>query len=227
MKLALFYHGLIYLGNPPEFLPVAVDIIHDQMEELRASGLLDAASEFHVGLNGGSETGEMANLLFPAKAKIVLHGLQCRNELRTLRLLETWLPGHEDWLVLWLHAKGATHPAGDPLRTAWRECFMRRLVRDWRRCVNDLAMGFDAASCHWLAPPDTPPTQYIFAGNMWFAKASFLRTLPSIMERARIKESGLDSIESRYESEIILGNGPRLPRVKDYCPGWRPGRAHV
>jgi hypothetical protein len=227
MKLCVFFHGLLFLGNPPELLVNAVDIIRDQMRQLKESGLLDAANEFHVGLNGGIETGEIANLLFPPKARITLHSLQCRNELRTLRLLEQWLPGHEGWFVFWFHAKGSCHPPGDPLRTAWRECSMRHLVRDWRQCVADLHHGYDAVGTHWMYPPATPPGQYIFAGNFWYARASFLKTLPSIMERARIKESGIDALESRYEAEVFLCNGPRLPTVKDYCPGWSPGRSHV
>jgi len=225
--LAIFFHGLCYLGNPPEFIPVAVDIIHDQMEELRTSGLLDAASEFHVGLNGGAETGEMANLLFPAKAQIVLHGLRARNECRTIRMIEDWVPSHKDWRVLYFHAKGCSHAADDPLRSNWRRCMMQHLVRNWRQCVFDLSAGYDAVGTHWMQPPDTPPTQYIFAGSFWWAKASFLSTLPSIMERARIKESGIDALESRFEAEVIFGNGPRLPVVKDYCPNWHPGKSHI
>lgn len=68
---------------------------------------------------------------------------------------------------------------------------------------------------------DTPPGQSIWAGNFWWAKSDFLRTLPSIMNRERIKISGLGAAESRFESEVWIGNGPRLPRVRDYHPRWR------
>lgn len=225
-RIAVFFHGLLFLGDPPQFQPQALDIITEQMWLLITSGLEDAAEEIHVGMNGGTETAELAQLIFPPKATIAYHGLQCRNEVRTILMLEQWLPGHEDWYVLWFHAKGCSHPPGDPLRTSWRQCSMKHLVENWRNCVAAMDAGHDAAGTHWMCPPQTPPTQYIFAGNMYWCKASFLATLPSIMQRARIKESGIDSIESRYEPEVILGNGPRLPRIKDFCPNWNPGRPH-
>lgn len=227
MKILIVYHCLIELGDPPKVLDNAVNIIREQMDALKSSGLLDAASEFIVGINGGDTSREIASLLIPSKAKIVMHGLQCRNECRTILELEKWLPGHDDWYVLYFHSKGCTHPAGDPLRTNWRNCSMNHLVRNWRRCVADLDRGNDAVGTHWMQPPRTPPTQYIFAGSMWWCKASFLLTLPSIMERARIKTSGLDALESRFEAEVILGHGSRLPRVKDYCPNWDFDRPHA
>jgi len=221
--VCIFYHCLFELNGA--VLPNAVDIVREQMDALKSSGLLDAASEFIVGINGGDESRDLANLLIPPKAKVVMHGLQCRNECRTIRLIEEWLPGHEDWYVLSFHAKGCTHPAGDPMRTRWRGCMQRTVVTNWRQCVADLDSVFEAVGVHWMVPPATPPGQFIFAGNFWWAKASFLKTLPSIMERDRIKVSGIDSLESRYEAEVWIGNGPRPPKVKDYHgPMWNPSK---
>lgn len=217
--IAVFYHCLFQLGD--EILPQAVDIVHGQMEQLKSSGLLDEASDMVVGCNGGPESKVFCDAILPAKARVTLHGLQCRNECRTLRLLEEWLPGHDDWYVLYFHAKGATHPPGEVIRTPWRECGMRHLVQDWRRCVADLDRGYESAGCHWMQPPLIPDTQFYFAGNFFWARASFLRTLPSLMERARIKDSGIDALESRYEAEVWIGNGPRPPTHMDYHPNWR------
>lgn len=224
MKLALFYHCVFEIDG--KWLPSAVSIVMEQMMSCESSGLLGAATEFHVGMNAGDE-GTVFSSLFPNKARISYHGVQCRNECRTIRLIEEWLPGHEDWYVLYFHAKGCTHPAGDPMRLAWRLCMEKTVIRNWRQCVSDLDHGYEAVGTHWMKPPATPPGQFIFAGSMWWCKASFLATLPSIMKRERIKQSGIDSIESRYEAEVILGNGPRPPVEKDYCPNWSPGRPHV
>ncbi len=224
MKICVVYHCIFQRGD--EFLSNAVDIVFDQMTTLNNSGLEDAATEIHCGVNGGDESRVFCVSLLPEKAKVTLHGLQCRNENRTLLMLEKWLPGHKDWYVLYFGSKGVSHPPNDPLRTAWRQCGMKHLVTDWRKCVADLDSGYESVGCHWMTPPKTPPTQYIWAGTFWWAKASYLLTLPSIMERARIKESGIDAFESRYEAEVFLGNGPRRPRIMDYCPGWNPGRPH-
>lgn len=225
--IAVFYHCLLYHGDPPDLRPVAFNIVSEQMRWMEQSGLEEAVSEMTVGINGGEESLQVAHLLIPRKAKIVLHGLESKAENLTLVQLEKWLPGHEDWYVLYFHAKGCTHSATDPLapRTNWRNCMMRHLIGNWRQCVADLDAGFESVGCHWMEPPATPPSQYIWAGNFWWAKASFLRTLPSIMERARIKQSGIASIDSRYEAEVWIGNGPRPPRVKDYHgPNWNPSK---
>jgi hypothetical protein len=222
-KLAIFYHALFRLGTPPSVLSAAIPIITEQMNALDKSGLLKEASEFHVGINDSEEECYgAAKMIFPDKAKLTFHGLQCRNECRTILMMEKWLPGNENYYVLYAHSKGASHPLGDDFSTTWRRCMMKHCVWNWRQCVEALDSGCDAAGSHFMCPPETPAGQYIFAGTIYWVKASFLLTLPSIIERSRIKMSGIDSIESRYEPEIILGNGPVLPIVKDFHPNWNP-----
>lgn len=223
--IAIFYHGLLFHGEPPEFRPAAFEIMRDHMILLHNTGLLFQAREVNVCLNGGDETFLVSQLIVPGKARIALHGLQCHNECRTILEIEKWLPTHPDWYVLYFHCKGATHKDHDPMRTVWRDCMTRACVSNWRQCVRDLDAGFEAVGCHWMVPPATPPGQHIFAGSFWWANSNFLATLPSIMQRDRIKVSGLDSIESRYEAEVWIGNGPRLPKVKDYHgPDWNPSK---
>lgn len=178
-----------------------------------------------VGINGSSESEPIARLLIPHRAQLVFHGLTSRNENPTIRELEKWLPGHEGWYVLYFHAKGTiTQSGGAENAVKWRGCMMRNLVSNWRQCVADLEAGFDSVGCHWMTYPATPKGQSIWAGTFFWAKADFLLTLPSILQRDRIKQSGLGNYESRYEAEVWIGNGPRLPRVKDYHPGWNPSK---
>ena len=223
--IAIVYHCLLYLGEPPQLLTNACDIVRSQMDALRDTGLLAAASEMVVGINGGIESDEVANLLLPNKAKRILHGLQCRNECRTIFALEQWAKTHPDWYVLYFHSKGATHASDDGYSTAWRGCMMKGVVKNWRKCIADLDAGYDAVGSHWMVPPATPPGHHIFAGNFFWVKSDFVLTLPSIMERIRINVSGIDAMISRYESEVWIGNGPRVPKVKDYHgPNWNPGQ---
>ena len=154
----------------------------------------------------------------PATVKPTFHGLQCKNELRTLLLVEEFAKTHTGWNVLYFHSKGATHPLGHELSARWRRCMMRHLVSNWRQCVQELESGFDSVGCHWMQPPQTPPGQNIWGGNFWWASSDFLRTLPSLLDTWRVKNSGIDSIDSRYEAEVWIGNGPNLPKVKDHHP---------
>lgn len=222
IPIIIYYHCLFSIED--QFLPSAVEIVMEQMAAFKQSGLADSASEFHVGINSGEEGAAFAGL-FPEKATLTFHGIQCRNELRTILMIEERLKTLDgEAYLLYTHAKGCTHPDGDYLRTRWRSCMMRNLVHNWRTCIIDLDKGYESVGCHFMQPPATPPKQYIFGGNFWWSRASYLRTLPSVMERERIKISGLDSLESRFESEVWLGNGPRPPRIKDYHPNWDPGK---
>lgn len=223
--IIVFYHCLFELEG--KLLHGAIDIVAEQMADCKASGLLDAASEFRVGMNEGDE-GEAFRELFPEKANIVFHGLQCRNECRSILMMEQWLKDHPgvEAHILYFHAKGCTHPPGDEMRTSWRQCAMGHLVMNWRKCVEALE-SVESSGCHFMKPPQTPPSQYIWAGNFFWSRASFLRTLPSIMLRDRIKVSGIDALDSRYESEVWIGNGPQPPTIKDFCPNWHPGKPHT
>ena len=216
--IAIFYHCLFQIGD--EILNSAIEVVSEQMKALKDAGLVDAASEMFAGVNGGHESRVFVESILPAKVKATYHGLESRNENLTIVMLEEWLKEHNDWHVLYFHSKGSTHGPGDPLHILganWRRCLMRGVVDNWKTCVADLESGYDSVGSHWM-PGMCDGTQNIWAGNFWWATSNFLRTVPSIYLRDRIKVSGIKSMESRYESEVWLGNAPRLPRVKDYHP---------
>lgn len=221
--IAIFFHCLFCLDRPENVLQRACQIVHGQMQMVMRSGLGDAASHFLVGVNGGLESLVYTKLFLPPKAKCVFHGLQSHAENLTIVELEKWLPAHPDWYVLYFHAKGCTHPPGSDygLRVSdpWRNTMMGHLIGNWRRCVADLDAGAEAAGCNWLTGMAQDHSQNLFGGNFWWAKSDFLRTLPSIYLRDRIKISGIAAAESRYEAEVWIGNGPRLPKVVVYTPG--------
>lgn len=224
MKLVVFYHCLFVIGEPPDILPAALEIVHEQMEQYKSSGLLDAASEFLVGVNGSKESEVFAETMLPAKAKVTYHGLASRAENLTCPvMIENWLkenPGEA--YIHYAHCKSATHAFGSEysnFANSWRRRMMFHCVTNWRQCVADLDAGYEACGSHWLTGQGHDHSQHYYAGNVWFAKASFLRTIPSIYTRQRIKDSGIAALESRYESEVHMGNGPRLPRVRNYYDG--------
>lgn len=222
IPMIIFYHCVFNIdGN---HLPSSRPIVHEQMKLLKASGLEDAASEIYVGINGDESSAIYAAGLLPAKAKLVYHGTQCRNELRTLLMIERWCKENTgEAYILTFHSKGASHaPTSDYgkfMSTPWRRRMMKHCVEDWRRCVKDLREGADAVGCHWLTEQGWDKSQHYFAGTCYWTKASFFRTIPSVMTRQRIKDSGIDALESRFEAEVHLGNGPRLPVVKNYYDG--------
>jgi len=221
MRIVVFYHCVFSINGT--HLIASRPIVHEQMKALKDSGLEDAASEIHIGINGDVSSNIYANGLLPKKATVVYHGNQCRNELRTLLMIEEWCNRNKDEAyILYFHAKGATHHPNSQyaiqMSTPWRNRMMFHCIQDWRRCVLDLRTH-DTAGCHWLTGQGWDHSQHYYAGSFWWCKASFFRTIPSVMTRQRIKDSGIDSIDSRYESEVHLGNGPKLPVAKNYYSG--------
>lgn len=217
--IAIFYHCLFQLGD--EILPNALDVVTEQMVALKGSGLEDAATEIHCGVNGGVESEVYAKGLLPPKASIKYHGLQSRSENLTLVGMENWVKTHPGWAVLYFHAKGSTHALGSSYGTFagnWRKRMMHYCVNNWQFCVKDLET-YEAVGCHWLSGQGWDHSQHYFAGTMFWVRSEFWATIPSIFTRQRIKDSGIASLESRYEAEVILGNGPRLPIIKNYYAG--------
>jgi len=236
MRLAVFYHCLLFMGQPPELLDKALVVVTEQMAQLKSSGLESAAEEIHIGINGGEES-ELFRELFPAKAQITHHGLKSKSENLTCVMMENWVKTHLGWAVLYFHAKSATYKIGDARGTMgdnWRHRMMWHCVDNWQQCVNDLDQ-FEAVGCHWTCfqkgqfhkgawcpcrnEARDYQSQHYFAGTFFWVRSEFWATIPSLYTRQRIKDSGIDSLESRFEAEVIIGTGPRLPRVNSYHDG--------
>jgi len=221
MRIAVYYHCLFQFGDPTAIAPGATRIVLEQMAAMRQSGLLDAADKFVVGVNGGDESDARIKLCFPEKAKVIKHGLASRAENLTIMAMWDWvkaLSTHEDWAILYFHAKGCTHaPSSDYAQFAgrWRTSMMKYCVTNWRQCVKDLESGNDVACTYWMWDMGSDKSQHIPAGNFLWTKASFVRKLPSMYLRDRIKQDGIAAASSRYEAEVAWGNGPR-PVVKTY-----------
>lgn len=220
MKIAVFYHALFSHGNPREFRIGAWNIVSEAMQALNQSGLTEAAEEIHICYNGSEEERDFAQVIAPAKAQIVCHGLESFAENLTIVRLWEWSHSHPGWAVLYAHAKGATHPPESPyaqgVSAPWRKTMLTYMVGGWQQCVKDLESGADIVCCHWLWNM-ADGTQHIPAGNFLWLNSSFIASLPSMHERARIKQSGIAAAESRYEAEVFWGNG-RRPIVAQHLP---------
>ena len=217
-KIAIFYHCLLVMGDPPVVLPQAGCIVSDQITMMVVSGLWSAASEIHIGVNGSQESVSIVNHIVPSKAQITYHGLQSRNENRTVEMAIQFAKTHPGWMIFYAHSKSASHlPESDYARnvaTPWKNAMMDDLVMHWERCVDDLKIH-DIACMVWLWEQGWDKSQHIPAGNFTWITSDFAAKLPSLYLRERIKQDGIDAITSRYEAEVAWGNGPR-PTVKAY-----------
>ena len=211
MKLAIWYHCKISgEGVPSE--DFAVNIVAQQMYALRQSGLSAAASEFHIGVNGTDSDALTVCSLAPGAPILHVHGPSARTEIPTQNILRAWLPGHEDWFVLYHHSKGITHP-GHAAFDRWRERMELVCVWNWQNCVRELSSGFDAAGAHWLTPEQFPGmvSSPFFGGTFWWATAKYLLQLPPLPP---------PTWENRYHAEGWIGTRRPYPRIMNYLPGW-------
>lgn len=221
MRISVWYHTLLTRGDSTDPWPLAVSITHEAMDALRTSGLLEACSELHVGINGTEEVaGDYATLVIPPKAKLHWHGAYF-NENGTICALHDWAAKNPGWAVLYFHCKGgASHDPDSAyylgMSKPWRQTMTQYLVGGWQQAVQQIGSGADIACCHWLWN-QADGTQHIPAGNFLWLNSSFVASLPSMHLRERIKMSGIASAESRYEAEVFWGMG-RRPVVFQFLP---------
>lgn len=216
MNLAVFFHTRLSGGCnvdtrasiDPAF---GRELYLEQIVSLIKSGLWDAAEKIIIGING-----DTSGVFFHGKPELLRHGNDAESLLPTMRALQQWLPGHEDYAVCFFHAKGVTHPH-DPMNDAWRACMTKHVITDWRKCVADLEAGYDTVGCHWLhnIPNDPNASRWgsnsFFGGVFWWATAKYLITLPPFpTDKPRDRHEW-------YYPELWLGCGK--PRIKDYHPG--------
>lgn len=205
--IAVWYHARLSGGTPPVDEKCARKIHSEQVQALIACGLPWIEEDSHC-------------CLYEA-------GSSQQTEIPTLHKLQQWLPGHEDWYVLYFHAKGAKNREPH-IAPVWRLCMEKVVLWRWRECVAALDEGYDTAGAHWLtkeehahrfpngnwrAPSKYSPGTPIWGGNFWWSKASYLKTLAPLPENWR-------SERDDFLAEDWIGSGPNYPKAKDFAHHW-------
>jgi hypothetical protein len=207
-RLAIFYHGL--LVAPGIDSNHAFALLADQMAALVDSGLADAAEKVFMGVNGDEFDRLAVQSLAPKKAVVMAfpHG---QSEIPTMDFMWGWAKENPGWYACYFHMKGVSRP-GNAIWMRWRRCMENAVIWNWQTCVETLEGGFDSVGAHWLSHqkyPMIPPSQRYWGGNFYWSTTDFLRTLPRLAK---------DSVAARYEAEVFIGSGPRVPRVFDMAP---------
>lgn len=201
--IAVFHHGV--LSSPLCSLgDMALEVFWEQMQALKNSGLAEAATEIHCGMNESDLL--LAASIMPERAQAHSTGDGSQGEKPTLLLLEQWVKTHPGWLVCYHHMKGCTNG-----KHVARRCMEGAVIWNWRQCIRDLESGFDAVGCHWLdwRKHPIPRGHRIFGGNFWWTTQRFLSELPPL--DPKVHETG-----KYFEGEIWLGRHPGEIRVADY-----------
>jgi hypothetical protein len=212
--IAIFFHCLFTGTERLINAGFSMDLMAQQMNTLESVGLAQSCNELWVCVNGGEEDASIARMLAPDKAKIVAHGVGTGTEITTMNLIRNWVKSHDGWYVLYFGEKGVSHPENP--NTTWRLNMESHVLGNWRMCIHDLDSGYDCCGSYWLTPEENPglvQNHPFFGGTFWWAKASYLATLPPLPPAEFVY---------RYHAESWIGSGPRRPRVKCYISGWPP-----
>ena len=164
-KIAIFYH-ILQINHWQ-------DLFEQQFNSLQESGLLDAASYVHLGINGSvSPTNDLT------KINAIKKNLKNYSEADTLTDLYKFCAENEDYKVLYLHTKGVTYPKSNHHQFCWLTYMDYFNVKNWRKCEKLLGVydcvGTDWTTYHPDLKTNVPPH---YSGNFWWANASYIKTL--------------------------------------------------
>eukprot|EP00597_Dinobryon_sp_UTEXLB2267_P000306 CAMPEP_0170072506 /NCGR_PEP_ID=MMETSP0019_2-20121128/10128_1 /TAXON_ID=98059 /ORGANISM="Dinobryon sp., Strain UTEXLB2267" /LENGTH=326 /DNA_ID=CAMNT_0010281513 /DNA_START=325 /DNA_END=1305 /DNA_ORIENTATION=- len=206
-----FIHSCLLPNRSPDILIEILELVHN-------SSLIDELINVFV-LNSGVDITSLASYAsmrasFPKVTFIQRSSDTSRFEVSTMRHISSFvkavtsqispLSPELDVQILYLHTKGVSYQDNHVGVVDWRNMMLYFMVEQHRRCYHLLASGeFDAVgtNCH-------PEPSLHFAGNMWWATASYLQSLiPLEFERAGKFTAELWVLSGRHYNDT--------PRVKD------------
>ncbi|MEO6749278.1 MAG: glycosyltransferase [Casimicrobiaceae bacterium] len=152
-------------------------ILAELLASVEGSGLLAELSRLYVVNCGDPLPSSLSIALGPLAARVQIIEYSpdaSRAEAPTLELLRSFASCHPGARVLYLHTKGASHPHRSADIDDWRRLMLHFLVQHHADARKELTDN-DVVGCNLMELPHPH-----FAGNFWWANASYLRTLPSV-----------------------------------------------
>lgn len=181
-KIAVFYH--LYQIND------WAELFLEQFARVKNSGLLDAASYIHIGINGDQPLPYLDMSGNKLERLNVVSNLYRESEADTLVDLWKFSKARPDYKILYFHSKGVTHlsktkegwvPRGSsPYVQGWREYLEYFNIDKWRVCSDHLD-HYDCAGTEWVPPSACVQIGYNthphYSGNFWWGTADYISTL--------------------------------------------------
>lgn len=180
------------------------DIMKEQFFKLTKYGLYENTTSISLGLTRSNETEETLNL--PKKMSIG-HNSPNKNEFEfpTISLLYNHCLTH-DCLVWYTHSKGvwntkSWHPVyGSSVE--WRHSMEKSILINWKTCV-EILLKHNKDTCGYGL--QTWDGHWIYAGNFWWAKSSYIRTLKNPIKM---------NLKDRFDSERWILYKNRVQSMK-------------
>lgn len=159
-NIAVFYHVYQY-GD-------WLDVVQEQVGLLYSSGLYEASSFFHIGVNGSQELPNPGD-----KFSIHYNPHPWTEETPTLQSLRQFCEQNPEWKVLYFHTKGITQPSKQT--NDWRKVMEHFCIERWSDSV-EMLDRHDTVGCLFM--DDCYYGFYPhYSGNFWWAKSQYVQKL--------------------------------------------------
>ena len=210
MKIKLFSH-MIDIG-------CGKDITTEQADLLEKTGLLDEVEHAYFFAHFNADNYSWLEERWKDKKNVdILHYSQDYQpwyEATSVNYLQEYCHmNDEEFYVCFITHKGASHGPGG--HQNWRKYMQYWNIEKWKECVAKLDEGYDMCGAAFLNNPPHP----FYAGNFFWAKASYLRkcrrlkTPPENMFKPQFEGQP----HHRFDLECWHGSGN--PNAYDMHPG--------
>lgn len=167
-------------------------VVKDQMQVLIRSGLYRASDRIFVNILGEEDCLSLFN--FP-KFRTRQNGKIHDFEFPTLRMLKRYCE-HNNARIWYIHTKGVSRCSHELQKMVdWRKLMEYFTVENHISCARSLA-DHDICGVNWRTHREPH-----FAGNFWWANASYIRTLPDPYEF---------DVDDRWQAEWWIGRNPEV-----------------
>lgn len=170
------------------------EMVREQIGHLKASGLFDVTKTLYISCIAKTKEDiqQLKTILGDEKVEFVSTTTDPqRFEFPALDYMYEKAQ-HEDFHFYYFHTKGITYQTSDihdrtflafvEKIVAWRRMMEYFLMDKWKVAVNTLSAHYDTYGCY-LFPPFK---NIMYAGNFWWANASYFRTLPMLSEDTKL-----------------------------------------
>lgn len=180
MKLTHFYHVFADgdWQQPAE----------EHLDALIASELIDNLDDIFIGIVGVETNRDRVKREVPG---VVVAEAETGWEQVTLNAVHEFAQT-DAGAIFYAHTKGAW--SRSELARQWRVSMTHDTVTRWQECVRALSM-FQVAGPYWLKSyePEHLNHHHFFAGNFWWARSDYVRSLDPV------------GVENRYQAEGWIG----------------------
>lgn len=210
MNMKLFSH-VVDIG-------CGLDITLEQAELLEKTGLLDAVDEAYFFLHYNENNFDRLKERWKNKSNVIFKffGMEYQPwyEATTINYIQELCHStKEEFYVCNITHKGASHGPGG--HQNWRRYMQYWNIEKWKECVEKLDEGYDTCGAAFLPNPPYP----FYAGNFYWAKASYLRRCK------RLKSPPENDFKPQFEGQphhrfdLECWNGSGNPKWYEMHPG--------